>query len=154
MPRTKTAASRRRARVVSLNDRLRACRRCHLAGYLDECDSVPIARDPDPDSSVPRILLVGQAPGLARRSRTVRSRGSPATSSGPGLNKEASRARSSTRGSTSPRSPDATPAGLPARGDRLPSPEEQALCRPWLDELIQVLEPEIVLLVGSLAIRT
>ena len=64
MPRTTTAESRRRARVVSFNDRLRACRRCHLAGYLDERESVPIARDPDPDSPVPRILLVGQAPGL------------------------------------------------------------------------------------------
>ncbi len=41
-----------------------------------------------------------------------------------------------------------------ARGDRLPSPDEQALCRPWLDELIQVIEPRIILLVGSLAIRT
>ena len=41
-----------------------------------------------------------------------------------------------------------------ARGDRVPSPEEQSLCRPWLDELIAGLDPQIVLLVGSLAIRT
>ena len=47
------------------------------------------------------------------------------------------------------------PGRLPgARGDRVPSPAEQALCRDWLDELIGVLRPEIVLLVGSLAIRT
>src|SRR5262244_624197 len=63
MPRT-TTESRRRTRVIALNTRLRACRQCHLAGYLDERESVPIARDPEPDAPVPRILLVGQAPGL------------------------------------------------------------------------------------------
>ncbi len=41
-----------------------------------------------------------------------------------------------------------------ARGDRVPSREEQELCRPWLDELIQTLRPRIILLVGLLAIRT
>ena len=47
------------------------------------------------------------------------------------------------------------PGRLPgARGDRVPSPEERVLCRPWLDELIDLIKPEIVLLVGSLAIRT
>src|SRR3954468_19512746 len=64
MTRTIAAESRRRARVVALNARVRACRRCHLAGFLDERDSVPIARDPEPDAPLPRILLVGQAPGL------------------------------------------------------------------------------------------
>ena len=41
-----------------------------------------------------------------------------------------------------------------AKGDRVPSPQEQVLCRPWLDDLIVVLQPKIVLLVGLLAIRT
>src|SRR5438270_12900030 len=54
----------RNARLVTFNARLRACRRCHVAGYLDEAESVPIARDPDRDSPPPRILLIGQAPGL------------------------------------------------------------------------------------------
>src|SRR6516225_8485654 len=53
-----------RSRLVALNARIRSCRRCHLAGLLDERESVPIARDPEPDAVVPRILLVGQAPGL------------------------------------------------------------------------------------------
>ena len=51
MPRTTTVESRRRARIVALNARLRACRRCHLAGHLDERESVPIARDPEPQCS-------------------------------------------------------------------------------------------------------
>ena len=36
----------------------------------------------------------------------------------------------------------------------MPSPEEQDLCRPWLDALVATLQPEVVLLVGLLAIRT
>ena len=60
-PRTDRAT---RTRLIALNARIRACRRCHLAGLLDECESVPIARDPEPDAAVPRILLIGQAPGL------------------------------------------------------------------------------------------
>jgi uracil-DNA glycosylase len=36
----------------------------------------------------------------------------------------------------------------------VPSPREQALCRPWLDGLFEVVRPRIVLLVGLLAIRT
>ena len=46
------------------------------------------------------------------------------------------------------------PGRLPgARGDRVPSPTEQVLCRPWLDALFATLQPEIVLPVGLLAIR-
>lgn len=50
--------------IRAFNARVRACRRCHLAGFLDERESVPIARDPDLDAPPPRILLIGQAPGL------------------------------------------------------------------------------------------
>src|SRR5437763_6179813 len=57
------ALDRAHARLIALNIRIRACRRCHLAGFLDERESLPIARDPEPDAPVPRILLIGQAPG-------------------------------------------------------------------------------------------
>jgi uracil-DNA glycosylase len=47
------------------------------------------------------------------------------------------------------------PGRLPgARGDRVPTPHEQMLCRPWLDAQMQLLKPDIVLLVGLLAIQT
>jgi uracil-DNA glycosylase len=47
------------------------------------------------------------------------------------------------------------PGRLPgARGDRVPTPEEQVLCRPWLDAQLELIRPEIVLLVGLLAIQT
>lgn len=155
MPLTATAESRLRARVIALNGRLRACRRCHFAGLLDESESVPIARDPEPDAPVPRILLVGQAPGLRA---TIQDR--PFA----GIAGDKLRAWFEKGGI-----PEAEfyarihvaaiarcyPGRLPAaRGDRVPSPEEQALCREGLDELIGVLRPDIVLLVGSLATRT
>jgi len=47
------------------------------------------------------------------------------------------------------------PGRLPgARGDRVPTPREQELCRPWLDAQFAILQPDIVLLVGLLAIQT
>ncbi|MBX6316160.1 MAG: uracil-DNA glycosylase [Isosphaeraceae bacterium] len=146
---------RRRARLCALNARLRACRACHLRGYLDERESVPIARDPEPDAPAPRIVLIGQAPGLRA---TVHDR--PFA----GLSGEKLRAWLEQGGI--PRADfwrkihcaavtRCYPGRLPgARGDRVPSPEEQALCRPWQEELIRTLQPDIILLVGLLAIRT
>ncbi len=155
MPRTTPTESRRRARILTLNARLRACRRCHLAGFLDERESIPIARDPEPNFAVPRILLIGQAPGLRA---TIQDR--------PFAGIAGDRLRSWFEEAGIPRSEfyarihfaavtRCYPGRIPgARGDRLPSPEEQALCRPWLDELIEAIDPRIVLLIGSLAIRT
>jgi uracil-DNA glycosylase len=155
MPRTTAAESRRRARIVSLNARLRACRKCHLAGHLDERESIPIARDPEPDAPLPRILLVGQAPGLRA---TIQDRPFAGIAGDKlrgwfekgGIPRDEFYARIHFAAITR-----CYPGRLPgARGDRVPATEEQALCRPWLDELIVTLQPEIVLLLGSLAIRT
>ena len=40
------------------------------------------------------------------------------------------------------------------RGDRRPSKDELALCRPYLDRTFALVRPEVILLVGSLAIET
>ena len=39
-------------------------------------------------------------------------------------------------------------------GDRRPSPAEVALCRPFLDAELQLLQPRVILLVGTMAIET
>jgi uracil-DNA glycosylase len=44
--------------------------------------------------------------------------------------------------------------GRGASGDRLPGREEQALCRPYLDAEIQLVDPLLLLPVGRLAIET
>jgi uracil-DNA glycosylase len=150
-----TSRDLQRSRLISLDARIRDCRSCHLRGYLDEIESVPVVRDPEPDAPMPRILLIGQAPGLRA---TITDR--------PFAGIAGDKMRSWFERGGIPRADfwrkihfaavtRCYPGrSLGARGDRVPSPEEQALCRPWLDRTTQVVQPEIVLLVGLLAIRT
>ena len=145
----------RRVRLIELNGHLRACRRCHAAGYLDERESLPLARDPSEDAPLPRILLVGQAPGLRA---TIENR--------PFAGIAGDKLRAWAEMGGIPRDDfwrkihfsavtKCYPGRLPgARGDRVPTPHEQALCRPWLDAQLEILRPDIVLLVGLLAIQT
>jgi uracil-DNA glycosylase len=128
---------------------------CHQAEFLDEPGSIPITRDPEPDSPLPRILLIGQAPGLRA---TIEER--------PFAGVAGDKLRAWLEQGGVPRDnlyrevyfaaitrcyPGRPPG---AKGDRVPSPQEQALCRPWLDELVAVLQPRVILLVGLVAIRT
>jgi len=153
-PRSSTARRSSHDRLLAYNAQLRACRRCHQAGFLDERQSIPIARDPEPDAPLPEVLLVGQAPGLKATSENR-----------PFAGVAGERLRDWLEQGGIPRSEvyrkvhfaaitRCYPGRLPgAKGDRVPSPGEQALCRPWLDELIAILEPRVILLVGLLAIR-
>ncbi|MDG3007085.1 uracil-DNA glycosylase family protein [Paludisphaera mucosa] len=152
---TVRASERARRRLITLNAEIRGCRLCHAAGFLDEAESVPIARDPEPDAPTPRILLVGQAPGLRA---TITDR--------PFAGAAGNKLRDWFEQGGIPREDfwrkihfsavtRCYPGRLPgAKGDRVPSPQEQALCRPWLDGLVDVVKPRIVLLVGLLAVRT
>ncbi len=141
--------------VTALNHRIRACRLCHLAGYLQDGESVPIARDPDPDAPAPQILLVGQAPGLRANHENQPFAGLAGDKLRSWFERGGITRDDFWRKIQFAAVTRCYPGRLPgARGDRVPSPAEQALCRPWLDELIRVLEPRIVLLVGLLAIRT
>lgn len=150
-----TGEDERRARLIELNRHLRACRRCHAAGYLDERESLPLARDPSEDAPLPRILLVGQAPGLRA---TIENR--------PFAGMAGDKLRAWAEMGGIPRDDfwrkihfsavtKCYPGRLPgARGDRVPTLHEQVLCRPWLDGQLEILKPDIVLLVGLLAIQT
>ena len=145
----------RKDRLTAFNARLRACRRCHLAGFLDERVSRPVAFDPDPEAPFPRILLIGQAPGLKG---IVADR--PFAGSGGDRLRDWFEAggiapvdfwRKIHFAAVTRCYPGRSPG---AKGDRLPGPMEQALCRSWLDEVVALVEPRVVLLVGLLAIRT
>jgi uracil-DNA glycosylase len=141
--------------LADLNRRIRACRLCHIEGFLDARESVPIARDPEPDAPLPRIQLVGQSPGLRATSENRPFAGAAG---------EKLRAWFEMGGV--PRDDfwrkihfsavtKCYPGRLQgARGDRVPTSREQELCRPWLDAQFVILRPQIVLLVGLLAIQT
>jgi uracil-DNA glycosylase len=153
MPPTDDAG--RKARLAAFNARLRACRECHSAGFLDDRESHPVAFDAEPDAPMPRILLIGQAPGL-----------SGTTADRPFAGITGDRLRAWFEAGGIPRGDfyrkihfaavtRCYPGRLAgAKGDRLPGPAERELCRPWLEEVIAIVEPEVVILVGLLAIRT
>ena len=145
----------RKAELLALNRRIRACRLCHAEGFLDERESLPLARDPEPDAPLPRIILVGQSPGLRATNENRPFAGIAGdklrawTEMG-GIAKEDFWRKIHFSAVTK-----CYPGRLPgARGDRVPTQREQELCRPWLDAQLAVLQPEIVLLVGLLAIQT
>jgi uracil-DNA glycosylase family 4 len=142
------AISRQEA-IKELQQRIRSCRLCEEHGYIPKAQPLVSGRPDD------RIMVVGQAPGH-------RSIAKGRSFSGPGgtiLQKWLEQAgfppgylhshiylSSLTR----------CDPGRNSRsdGDRRPSPSEIALCKPFLDTEIQLLEPRVILLVGTMAIET
>jgi len=150
-----TRGARSRSRLIALNGHIRACRKCHDAGLLDDRESIPIARDPEPDAPLPRILLIGQAPGLRATLHDRPFAGAAGEKLRDWLEQGGIPREDFYRQIHFAAITRCFPGRLPgAKGDRVPSPQEQALCRPWLDELIKTLQPQVVLLIGLLAIRT
>ena len=131
-----------------LQQRILACRLCQEHGYIELAHPIVSGRASD------RIFVIGQAPGH-------RSVANERPFSGPGgriLQKWLEQAgfppgylhehcylSSLTR----------CDPGKNARGDgdRRPSPQEVALCRPYLEAELQLVQPRVVLLVGTMAIE-
>ena len=143
------AQHERAAALVVLQTRILACRRCQEQGYIPQAHPLVNGRPTD------RVMVIGQAPGQ-------RSVAKERSFSGPGggiLQKWLERAgfppgylHAHTYLSSLTRcDPGRNPRG---NGDRRPSPSELALCRPYLDEELRLLRPQVVLLVGSMAIET
>lgn len=138
-------AARRIARLQSAH---RACHRCVDAGFIASAHPVFSG------SAGQRILLVGQAPGpvevdvhrpFAGRAGAQLMRWMRRA----GFDGEADvRARVYMTAMTTC-FPGRRPGGA---GDRRPSAREVALCAPWLDQLLDLLRPRLILPVGSLAL--
>jgi len=142
-------ATRRQEAIIELQQCIRCCRRCEEHGYISNAQPLVTGRPDD------RIMVVGQAPGH-------RSIAKGRSFSGPGgtiLQKWLEQAgfphgylRSHVYLSSLIRcDPGRNPRG---DGDRRPSPSEIALCKPFLDAELQLLQPEVILLVGTMAIET
>src|SRR5258708_706765 len=144
-----TTESERAAALTMLQQQIRTCRLCQEQGYIPEARPLVNGRPGD------RVMVIGQAPGH-RSVANGRSFSGPGGSilqkwleiAGfpPGYLHEHTYLSSLTHCD-----PGRNPRG---DGDRRPSPAELALCRPHLDAELRILQPKVVLLVGSMAIET
>jgi uracil-DNA glycosylase family 4 len=145
---TKIVSSEQEAAIALLQQRIRSCRLCQEHGYIRVAHPIVSGRASD------RILVIGQAPGHRSIEKDL-------PFSGPGgriLQKWLEQAgfpegylHNHTYLSSLTRcDPGPNPKG---HGDRRPSPQEIALCRPFLEAELRLLRPTVVLLVGTMAIE-
>ena len=99
-------------------------------------------------------MVVGQAPGKVEASQTRRPFSGPAGKrlfrwlAEAGWSEEEFRSLNYMTAITKCY-PGPHPAG---RGDRVPSKVEQALCKPWLEQELALVQPQVMVPVGGLAI--
>ena len=138
------AGDDRERRLQRLHARIRACTRCVDEGFLERARPVVAGSIRD------RIAIVGQAPGAVELTT-----GQPFSGrSGAELRRWLAEAGIDEdhlpyRTAITKCFPGKSPTGS---GDRRPSPAEIALCAPWLDQELAVLQPRVILLLGGLAI--
>lgn len=135
-------------------ERVARCRACQYGGLLTEAR--PITAQPR-DS---RVLVIGQAPGPVTHREGVHFAG-PAGRTLAGWFAAAGFLEGDDH-----KWPTLSAAWLTSltrcfpgpsasgNGDRAPSHRELALCRPFLEEEIAIVDPDIMVLVGAMAIRT
>ena len=135
--------------LTELHKEMRACRLCLEAGH----EIVPGAVFRG--SAGAEVLLIGQAPGVTE----VEAKRPFNATSGTrlfqwlgeaGWDEDAFRARHYMTAVTKCY-PGKDPKS--GKGDRVPSKEEQALCRPFLEREIALVRPKLMILVGGLAIK-
>lgn len=139
----------RAAAIGALQQRILRCRLCEEHGYI------PVARPLVGGRPGDRMMVIGQAPGHRSIAKgrsfsgpggTILQKWLEQAGFPPGYLHEHIYLSSLTRCD-----PGRNPRG---DGDRRPSPAEVALCRPFLDAELQLLQPRVVLLVGTMAIET
>ncbi|MDQ2715419.1 MAG: uracil-DNA glycosylase [Chloroflexota bacterium] len=131
-----------------MQQRILACRLCQEQGYIQQAQPIVSGRASD------RVLVIGQAPG--HRSVT---KGVPFSGPGGGILQKWLEQAGFPPGSLHQQTylssltrcdPGRNPSG---NGDRRPSPQEIALCRPYLEAELRIVRPKIILLVGTMAIE-
>ncbi len=132
-----------------LHDEIRRCRRC-------EHDGFPIAPPPLAWGLAPApFMLIGQAPGISDW-REGRMYLGPAARKLIGWLRDAGFSDSDigTRVYMTALT-KCFPGRLPGKStDRAPSPRERANCRPWLDAQHALVQPQVIILFGKMAMDT
>ena len=143
-----TAIDGRAIEIARLQQRIKACRLCQQHGYIPVAHPIVSGRASD------RIMVIGQAPGHRSTAKNI-----PFSGPGgrilqkwlelagfpPGYLHEHTYLSSLTRCDPG--------KNLRGNGDRKPSPQEIALCRPYLEAELRIVQPKVVLLVGTMAIE-
>jgi len=136
------------AQFTDLQGRMRACRLCLEAGHY----VVPPAVSQGRVSA--QIMTIGQAPGITE----VEAKRPFNAGSGTRLFEWLGQAGIDEDWFRTTQYMTAVTKCYPGRakggsGDRVPSRAEQALCRPFLDEEIALVDPRLVIPIGGLAIK-
>lgn len=133
------------AKLKRLQARIRACTRCVTAGFLEQ--AAPVIDGDITD----RVMIVGQAPGIVELTTRMPFSGR----AGAELRRWLARAGIGEEDLPYRTSITKCFPGKAAHGsgDRRPSPAEIALCAPWLEAELTLVRPDIVVLVGTLAIE-
>lgn len=133
--------------LTDLHLAIRACRKCLEAGYA--ITPPPVVHG----VQTAKVMTIGQAPGptevIAQRPFNA--------GSGRRLFQWLGRAGFDETWFRSTQAMLAVTRCYPGKGkgghgDRVPSKEEQALCRPWLDQELALIQPELIIPIGKLAL--
>jgi uracil-DNA glycosylase family 4 len=131
--------------VARLHARIRACTKCVDAGYLPSAFPIVAGNASD------RVMIIGQAPGAVELTTGLPFSGRAGAELRRWLAEAGiDEAHLPYRTSITKCFPGKAASGA---GDRRPSPPEIALCASWLDAQLALLRPQVVLLVGTLAIE-
>ncbi len=131
-----------RQRLIEHQRRLQACRAC------PDMQPPPVVGQPVPS----KVLLLGQAPGdkepkLGRPFAWTAGKTLFQWFETIGLDEDALRSRVYLAAVCR-----CFPGKKPRGGDRLPTPQEIANCQVWLERELELLQPELLIPVGKLAI--
>lgn len=134
--------------IETLHARIAACTLCADAGYIERAAPVIAGRADN------RIMLIGQAPGITELQSRRPFHGKAGRElfrwmASAGIAEDDFRAHVYMTAVTKC-FPGRNPGGS---GDRRPSAREMALCRPYLEAQLRLLRPQVILLVGGLAIE-
>ncbi|HET7137513.1 MAG TPA: uracil-DNA glycosylase family protein [Gaiellaceae bacterium] len=131
--------------IVGMKRDQRVCRLCSEAGY--PLESWPVLAPGDTQ----RAYMFGQAPGIVEGEERLPWRGRAGKTLRRWLELDEDEFYATFYCASVTRCyPGRAPSG---RGDRTPTPEEQALCERWRDAELRLLRPLLVVTVGGLAAR-
>jgi len=135
--------------LSSLQREQRACTRCAQAGFIAQAHPVFSGH------AGQRVLLIGQAPGPVEQDQSRPFAGRAGRQLmrwmiRAGFRDEADVRERIYMTAMTTCFPGRRPDGA---GDRRPSAAEVALCTPWLDGVLALLRPQVIIPIGSLALE-